>query len=210
MKKVLLISLCLMAALLLNEQALSAPRFGIKAGLNIANIDKDIPDQSVNFDPKAHTGIILGAWGEIPLAALENFAVRADVLYAQKGAQYDILSSHVKVIADELNVSPFLVYYFPIKVVRPFVEAGPELGLTVADGYKVDGDKFDSGGKWKNSNFSINLGAGAEFSLGSKAIFVEGRFNRGLTNMGSWDANATGNEKAKTYGIQLLAGIQLF
>ncbi|MBK6765408.1 MAG: PorT family protein [bacterium] len=205
MKKIIVILACLATSV-----AVSAPRIGIKAGLNFANVDKDIPDQSVNFDPEMHTGIIVGAWGELPLGALENFAVRADFLYTQKGAQYDIFNKQVKIIADEIVVSPFLIYYFPTKVVRPFLEAGPELGLTVADGYKIDDEKFESGGNWKSSNFSLNLGAGVEFSLGGNALFVEGRFNRGLTNMGNWDANAEGDLKAKTYGVQMLAGIQLF
>lgn len=195
---------------LLASTAFSAPRFGIKGGLMFANVDKDIPDQSVNFDPEMRTGVIVGAWGELPLVALEDFAVRADFLYTQKGAQYDIFDKQIKIIADEIVVSPFLVYYFPTKVVRPFLEAGPELGLTVADGYKIDDEKFESGGNWNSSNFSLNLGAGVEFALGGNALFVEGRFNRGLTNMGNWDTNAEGDLKAKTHGVQLLAGIQLF
>ncbi|NUO20395.1 PorT family protein [bacterium] len=207
MRKLLLISLCLMAT-----TAFSAPRFGVKGGAMLGNVDEDFLVHPTASETTNRTGLVVGVWGETPLVVLEGFAIRGDVLYAQKGAKYEIFSYDVTVIADELTVTPFLVYYFPTKVIRPFLEAGPELGLTLADGVKVGGDKFDSGGAWKDTNFSLNIGGGVEFSLGSRAIALELKYNRGLTNMGGWAESAPGYPapNVKTHGIQLLAGIQLF
>ncbi|MCB1060127.1 MAG: outer membrane beta-barrel protein [Calditrichaeota bacterium] len=190
----------------------AAPRLGVKGGLMFGNVDEEIPDQVIHFTTKNRTGLVLGAWGEIPLVVQENFAVRGDLLYTQKGATYEIFGGDITVIADEMTIAPFLVYYLPVKVVRPFLEIGPELGLTVSDGTKVDGDSFNSNGNWKDANFSLNVGGGVEFGLGGKAIALELKYNLGLTDMGGWgeDAPGAGKTTAKTYGVQVLASVALF
>jgi hypothetical protein len=209
-KKLFVILLLMLVSVTASYAA--APRVGLKGGLMFGNVNEDIPNQTISFDTKNRTGIVLGAWGEIPLVVLENFAVRGDLLYAQKGATYEIFGDDVTVIADEMTISPFLVYYFPTKVVRPFLEIGPELGLTVKDGSKVDDDTFDSNGSWKDANFSLNVGGGVEFGLAGKAVALEAKYNLGLTDMGGWaeDAPNAGNTTAKTYGVQVLASVALF
>ncbi len=211
MKKFLLISLCLMAT-----TAFSAPRFGVKGGAMFGNVDEDVLVHPIASETTNRTGLVAGVWGEIPLVVLEGFAIRGDVLYAQKGAEYQLRGFSnevfdVTVIADELTFTPFAVYYFPIPAVRPFLEIGPEVGITVKDGVRADGDSFDSGGAWKDTNFSLNVGGGVDFQLGKRSITLEVKYNRGLTNMGGWVENAPGYPApdVKTNGIQLLAGIQL-
>lgn len=190
--------------------AIAGPRLGIKGGVNLGNVNEDIPNQTITFETDTRTGLIAGIWGEVPLIVLDGLAVRTDILYTQKGAEYDIFNEHVVVKADELTLNPFLVYYFPTGAARPFIEAGPELGLNVSDGVKVDDDSFDSEGNWKDTNFSLNLGGGIDFKFGGTSLMLEARYNYGMVNMGSWDSNAQGGEEVKTYGIQLLAGITLF
>ncbi len=208
MPKFFLISLCLMAT-----TAFSAPRFGVKGGAMFGNVDEDVLVHPTASETTNRTGLVAGAWGEIPLVVLEGFAIRGDVLYAQKGAEYQILEhSDFTVIADELTFTPFAVYYFPIPVVRPFLEIGPEVGITVRDGVRVDDRHYDSSGNWKDTNFSLNVGGGVEFLLGSRAISLEVKYNHGLINMGGWTDSVSGYPApdVKTNGIQLLAGIQLF
>lgn len=208
MKRFLLISLCLMAT-----TAFSAPRFGVKGGVMFGNVDEDFLVHPTASETTNRTGLVAGVWGEIPLVVLEGFAIRGDVLYTQKGAEYRLFDNYdVTIIADELTFTPFAVYYFPIPAVRPFVEIGPEVGITVRDGVKIDGDHYGSYGAWKDTNFSLNVGGGVEFQLGSRAIMLEVKYNRGLTNMGGWTENAPGYPApdVKTNGIQVLAGIQLF
>jgi len=207
MKKFLLISLCLMAT-----TVFSAPRLGVKGGVMFGNVDEDFLVHPTASETTNRTGLVAGVWGEIPLVVLEGFAIRGDVLYAQKGAKYEIFNIDVTVIADELTFTPFAVYYLPLPAVRPFIEVGPEIGITVSDGVKADGDSFDSGGAWKDTNFSLNIGGGVDFQLGSRAISLEVKYNRGLTNMGGWTQNAPGYPApdVKTNGVQLLVGIQLF
>ncbi len=207
MKNFLLISLCLMAT-----TAFSAPRFGVKGGVMFGNVDEDFLVHPTASETTNRTGLVAGVWGESPLIVLEGFAIRGDVLYTQKGAMYEIFNIDVTVVADELTFTPFAVYYLPLPAVRPFIEVGPEIGITVSDGVKADGDSFDSGGAWKDTNFSLNIGGGVDFQLGSRAIMLEVKYNRGLTNMGGWAENAPGYPApdVKTNGVQLLVGIQLF
>ncbi|MBK6764737.1 MAG: PorT family protein [bacterium] len=161
----------------------------------MGNINEDIPNQSINFDTETRTGLIAGIWGEIPLIVLDGFAVRADILYTQKGAEYDIFNERVVVKADELTLTPFLVYYFPTGAARPFIEAGPELGLNVSDGKRRRIVQFN--GNWKDTNFPLNLGGGIDFKFGGTSLMLEARYNYGMVNMGSWDSNALGGKKQK-------------
>ena len=192
--------------------AFSSPRLGVKGGVMFGNVDEDFLVHPTASETTNRTGLVAGVWGESPLIVLEGFAIRGDVLYTQKGAMYEIFNIDVTVVADELTFTPFAVYYLPLPAVRPFIEVGPEIGITVSDVVKADGDSFDSGGAWKDTNFSLNIGGGVDFQLGSRAIMLEVKYNRGLTNMGGWAENAPGYPApdVKTHGVQLLAGIQLF
>jgi hypothetical protein len=61
--------------------AQSPVRFGVKAGVNIANIIKD--DGNNNFNTDAKTGFNVGVTADIPLAA--GIAFTPEVLFSQKG-----------------------------------------------------------------------------------------------------------------------------
>ena len=55
-------------------------------------------------------------------------------------------------------------------------------------------------------------GGGVDFQLGSRAIMLEVKYNRGLTNMCGWWPSTPEYHlpDVKTQDVQLLAGIQLF
>jgi len=202
----------LLLVCLLTTTAFAAPRFGVKGGVMFGNVEEDVLVHPIASETTTRTGLVAGVWGEFPLVILEGFAIRGDVLYAQKGAEYEIFNEDVSIIADELTFTPFAVYYLPIPAVRPFLEIGPEVGITVKDGVAIDDEHWDSNGTWEDMNFSLNIGGGLDFQLGRRAITLELKYNRGLTNMGGWAEGVPGYPapEAKTHGVQLLIGIQLF
>ncbi len=79
MKKIIILALGLFAGTAANAQ--DAIKFGVKGGLNIANIIKD--DGNNNFDTEAKLGFNAGVTVDIPLVA--GLAFTPEVLYAQKG-----------------------------------------------------------------------------------------------------------------------------
>ena len=154
---------------------------GVKAGAIFANTKLDIPNQTIPTTEKTKLGFIGGAYGEMPLV-MSGFSVRGELLYVQKGLKHEIFNTTFNVNEDELVLAPFAVYTLPLSVVKPYVEAGPEVGLNVRDKTTDDGTSFHSGGKWKKQSFSLNVGAGIKFPLGGHTASVGARYNYGLTN----------------------------
>jgi hypothetical protein len=190
-------------------------RLGVKGGVNLANVDADIPNQVFTFDTKIKPGIMAGAFAEVPLMLSGGMAVRGELLYVQKGTKYKISyimsNADINVSEDELVLAPFLVWYFPVPKVSPFIEIGPEFGMNVRDRITADGGPaFDSNGNWNSTNMSLNFGGGVRFSVGTRNAHADIRYNLGLTDMGSWDPNSIGDVNTKTNGIQISAGVDLF
>ncbi|WP_442589511.1 porin family protein [Pedobacter sp. AW31-3R] len=79
MKKIFILAIGLFIATAANAQ--DGIKFGVKGGLNIANIIKD--DGNNDFDTESKLGFNAGLTVEIPLIA--GLAFTPEVLYAQKG-----------------------------------------------------------------------------------------------------------------------------
>ena len=79
MKKIFILAAGLFIAGAANAQ--SPVRFGVKAGVNIANIIKDDGDN--NFNTEGKTGFNAGVTADIPLT--ESVSFTPEVLFAQKG-----------------------------------------------------------------------------------------------------------------------------
>lgn len=193
--------------------ASAAPVFGVKAGVNLANIkeDPEFPGASYNIRP----GLAIGGNIEFALTSSNKVTIRGDVMYVMKGTKITEedastntnLETTIKV--DELVVAPFLVFRFPSGGVTPFLQAGPEVGFNVTHKYNVKGTAFgenvDESGDiedWASTNFGINLGGGIAIPAGKGEVVFDARYNLGLTNMYTGDFDGT----IKTNGIQLLAG----
>ncbi len=135
-------------------------KFGFKGGLNISNVDVNVPDS--NLDPDSRTGYHLGAVLQLGMA--DKFAIQPELLYSTQGTDvFDV---------DYLNI-PVLA---KLKFGKIFsVEAGPQFGFVVNDGVKkaffsaVESEAFDISGA---------VGAGVEISK----FFGQLRYNFGLTD----------------------------
>lgn len=79
MKKIFILAAGLFIAGAANAQ--SPVRFGVKAGVNIANIIKDDGDN--NFNTEGKTGFNAGVTADIPLS--ESVSFTPELLFAQKG-----------------------------------------------------------------------------------------------------------------------------
>lgn len=170
MKKIL--TLAAFTVLGFNSVQAQKVNFGLKGGINIANV---IGDNSSNFD--AVTAFHFGAMAEIPLT--EKFSFQPEVLFSGQGTSIN------KDIAElnYINVPLMAKYY----VTKGFsLEAGPQIGFLAKAKYlKADVKDFV---RPVELGFNVGLGYKLENGLNFGA-----RYNVGLTNSndvpGSNDVN---------------------
>lgn len=155
MKKTLT-TLLLLAALVLAVPAQAQVKFGLKGGLNVTSMSFN----SDVFDASNRAGFFIGPTVKIgiPLAGL---GVDASVLYDQRSAKVKVAdyTTDQTLKAQAINIPINLRYAFGLgDAASIFVFAGPQFGFNVGD---KDQSLYESSNwRLKNSNFSINVGAG--------------------------------------------------
>lgn len=194
--------LALIGLALISSDSFALLRFGLKAGVNLANVEAK--DTDVDYEIKP--GFTAGAMAEIPISPGGGMAVRGELLYVQKGAKQTLMNNEGKLLAEELALAPFLVFYFPGVKVQPFLEAGPEFGWNTLAKSKQDGETWNVGADWRDNNFSINLGAGVLIPFEHTDLVIDARYNLGLVDV----STGVGNSTVKTNGIQIFVGYNFF
>jgi hypothetical protein len=205
MKRVILL---VIAIALVAGQVWAGPAFGIKGGLNLANVSEDPAANGVSYGIR--TGIAVGGNIEFALTPSNNLTIRGEAMYEMKGTKTSGTIQGVDwkgtVSVDEIVLAPFLVIRFPSQGFTPFLQAGPELGLNVTHKVKTEATGYASSTDdlkdWSGVNFGLNIGAGIALPAGNGEVIFDARYNLGLKNM------YTGSESLtdKTNGIQLLIG----
>ena len=200
MKKSILLAIALGAFSFTNAQV----KFGVKAGVNLANINESYSGFAGEFDGdyKMKIGAHLGGFVEIKLA--EKFALQPELLFSMQGAKYEeadfndgagVSSSYESTInLNYINV-PVMVKFYPIP--KLFIEAGPQVGFLISAKTKFEesGTDFDEDGNpysynesksidskdyFKSIDFGMNIGVGYEFT---EMIFANLRYNIGLSDI---------------------------
>ena len=207
-----------MGGLLCAQVSWAAPAFGVRGGLNLANVSVDPEPSGASYDMR--TGIGIGGNIEFALSASNKLTLRTDVLYMMKGTKYNeegvdpnigqyTFDATYKL--DELVLAPFLVFRFPSGGATPFIQVGPELGFNVTHEYDLDYEFPDQGisgsesgdvEDWADMNFGVNFGGGVAVPAGKGEVLFDARYNLGLKNM----YTGPGDETDKTNGIQFLIG----
>ncbi|UZO79676.1 PorT family protein [Aquimarina sp. ERC-38] len=157
MKKIILVTLVFISCThLAQAQDL---KFGVKGGLNFAQINVD--DGEFGPDTESKTGYHIGLVSQFSLLGM--FAVQPELLYSAQGAKdFDL---------DYLNI-PILFKYKVAGIVS--IEAGPQFGFLVNDNIA---DDFTNP-ELENFDLSGAIGAGVEFS----DFFAQIRYNFGLSD----------------------------
>ncbi|HZF64558.1 MAG TPA: porin family protein, partial [Chitinophagaceae bacterium] len=118
MKKFFLAVALTASVVALNAQ--SGAGFGVKGGLNLANLTVTGDDEDADF--KMKPGFHLGVFANVPLGGTLSF--QPELLYSAEGAKMDILDEDVKFNLSYLNV-PLLLQY---NASGFFAETGPQVG----------------------------------------------------------------------------------
>ena len=192
--------------------AASPFRLGLRTGLNIANASFD-PDLPSGYSKSARTGFAVGGVAEV--GASDMIFIAAEPMYIQKGVKVDgsinyfgqVYSFKSTSKASFLEIPVLIKAKFGTSNVKPYVFAGPSLGITLtskaeteAGGQTSESDIKDS---TSSTDFSIAFGGGAEFSLNNNvAIGMDARYALGLSDLNK--ESGTPHQKIKTNGIQIL------
>jgi hypothetical protein len=127
--------------------AQSPVRFGIKAGVNFANIIKD--DGNNNFQTDAKTGFNAGVTADIKL--IEGLSFTPEVLYSQKGYKLTSGDSEYKRTTNFIDI-PILA---SIRLASPLnLVVGPQVSFLMSTSTKYSNN---SGSVTVNNNDSDNF-----------------------------------------------------
>jgi len=173
MKKLLLLSFSML--LLLGVYA-QHPHWGIKGGINIANLNTQNGGK-----PDSKIGIHLGGLAHIHLS--EDFALQPELMYSSQGSQQTIGGNDYKNKLHYVNL-PVLLQYMTGSGFR--LQTGPQLGLLVSAGYKVNDTETDADDSYKTPDFSWAFGASY---VTRKGLGFDARYNLGISNINDAPGN---------------------
>jgi hypothetical protein len=171
----------LAAVFALGIQAANAQTFGIKGGVNFANLSMSSGGMSVS--PKSITGFHIGPVAEFQLK--ESLFFNTGLLYSLKGAKIegDEFSPNEQIKINYLEIPLNLAYKFPLKEKSDFfIQAGPYLayGLSGTDEYGEESiDLFSEEGGAKRFDYGLGFGGGVQFG----SIVASVNYQLGLANL---------------------------
>jgi opacity protein-like surface antigen len=179
---------------------------GVKAGVNLATLSGGgLVGGDVSDELERRTGLVLGAYARFPLGQV--LAVQPELLYSQKGFRLDAFGVDVTGELDALELAvPLRVDFLEDGAVRPFLLAGPYLGIEMSSEVSVgalgvDVDQ-DIGDEVKDTDFGLLAGAGLRFPLGSLSLDLEARYAWVLTGLSELPG-----DDVKHRVLSILAGV---
>ncbi len=131
-------------------------KFGLKGGVNVT----DMSLNSSVFDASNRTGFFVGPTIKVQMP-LVGLGIDASALYDQREAKIKVGNTTTKetLRSQAINIPINLRYGWGLSsMANIFLFAGPQFGFNVGD----KDQKIDDKSTWsvKNSNFSLNFGAG--------------------------------------------------
>ncbi|WP_205514089.1 porin family protein [Longitalea arenae] len=155
-----------MLLLLINAAIAQHVEYGIKGGVNFANLNDDAADNNA----EARTGFHIGGLAHIHVT--RAFAIQPEIVYSTQGAEF----GNDKLKLNYINV-PVLAQYMFGNGFR--LQTGPQLGILTTSEWDR-GDIETDVDNLSNADFSWSFGAGY---LGRNGLGVDARYNLGLTDV---------------------------
>jgi hypothetical protein len=180
------VRLALAATLITGSVNAQHVNIGIKAGLNVYNINND---NGTKYDAK--TGFNAGLIGHIHLG--KKMALQPEVVYSGQGAKVTTAGIETKFNIGYINVPLMLQYMFD----NGFrLQAGPQVGFLTSAKSETNNTKTDFKDNLNSVDFA--LGAGVGYVNPPTGFGVDARYNLGLS-----DINKNGSVKSTNRGFQL-------
>ena len=189
MKKIIILSAALLFAGFAQAQT---PKFGIKAGLNIAKFAGD-PDPNSEFN----TGLAAGVYTNVPLSS--GFSFEPSLEYSQKGAEFTTaLNNELKTKITYLD----LPIMFKYNVTPNFgLLAGPQVSFFLSQESKFVNGKSSTTFEGNNDSYRKSLAGGKlGLSYNFGAVMANASYATDLQNLYT---DASGNRDFKNQVINV-------
>lgn len=184
MKKLLFLFSLLLAVGVVANQAQAQTSFGIRGGVNIANLN------DTDADTDSRTGLHAGLYFNFPVTN-SPVSIQPEVLYTQKG--YEVGDDPVKL--DYIEIPVLAKFDFITDgSITPNVYFGPSVGFNVNAEDEIGGDIEDS---VKGTEFGVVVGGG----LGFGRLDLGVRYGAGLTEVFENGGSAKNGVFSVTAGI---------
>jgi Outer membrane protein beta-barrel domain len=167
MKKLLMVWACLCLAIATHAQH---PHWGIKGGINLANLDVE---RGSNPDWKA--GIHIGGLAHIHLS--EHFAIQPELMYSNQGAERRAGNTEYTTKLHYMNV-PVLLQFMTGSGFR--LQTGPQFGVLMSAKSKVNDTETTADDNFKTPDLSWSFGASY---VTMKGLGFDARYNHGISNI---------------------------
>ncbi len=155
-----------------DEEATTGVRFGLKAGINIANLTVKPSDEE--FSSSSLIGINGGFFATIPVA--EGFGIQPELTYSGLGAKEKI--SNGKLLLNYLTLPVLAKYSFENSGFGAYL--GPQIGYLLSAKTKVGSETQDIKEDLKSTDFSGIIGVEYVLPMG---IVASARYQLGLSNI---------------------------
>ncbi len=185
--------------------------FGVKGGLNLANISvSPKPIDVAEF--KTLRGLTGGIFFAINFGPL---AIQPEFMYARRGTQYEAYIDdgfyNVQWHHDYLEAILLLKWsVLRLGPTRPFIFAGPSYGYlsraasVIYDTEGVEMARVDSRDYFRKGELAAVFGGGFEFRVGLARLSLEGRYHLGLSSVALSGFEV---DYIKNNSITILAGV---
>lgn len=141
-------------------------QFGLKAGVNIANVDVE---DSEDWDAK--TGFHAG--GLVHIHVDQHFAVQPELMFSAQGGE----DGNVKLKLNYINL-PVLLQYMTNSGFR--LQTGPQVGFLLSAETETGDVEVDVDDNLKSVDFAWSFGAGYIFP---SRFGIDARYNLGISNI---------------------------
>lgn len=179
-------SMALAAILMTGTVSAQHVNLGVKAGLNVFNINNDNGTE-FNSKPGFHIGLL----GHIHIN--KQFAIQPELVYSTQGAKFTTSNVETKIKLGYVNIPVMFQYMFD----NGFrIEAGPQVGLLLNAEAETNNTDTDIKANYQTVDFG--LGAGIGWIHVPSGFGVDARYNFGLTNI-----NESSSVKSTNRGFQL-------
>jgi long-subunit fatty acid transport protein len=229
MKKIKLLTIVALLSFGANSQSLLPTKYGIKVGLNIANITSTPNEGVKNIETTPLLGVAGGFYMEIALN--DKWYIKPELLYVQKGASFNYDYKHrwdsislnnvnnldeyattnsLKLAYVELN--PIISYKASNKLALNF---GPSVSFLISEDYTFTENIISNDitlnsveptpGTYESEDLDIGLNLGFTYYI-TETFLVDARVNTGFMKVGIVNRITSiekhGNEK-KEYNFEL-------
>jgi opacity protein-like surface antigen len=188
MKKILFLA----AAAIMTANVASAQfTYGVKGGLNLANIS--------NLEMDMKPSIYVGAFGEYQIS--DFFGVAGELVYSRQGAAASAEGVKTKTRLSYLNVPVLAKLYIADGL---SLDLGPQFGFLTGAKQWVEAEGASGSVDIKDTvnGFDLSVGMGLSYNI-TENILVQGRYNLGLTD---GFKNNESDDKFKNNVIQVGVG----